>query len=287
MLQILFNFAPAMRTFILFFIRYYSIFFFFFLESLSVYMMVQNKSYHRAAYFTSANYLTGNIYRIKNDIAEYAGLQKVNDALAAENAWLKTELRNNLEIDFKKRDTVFSEEKKQHYIFVAAKIINNSVNKSNNYFTLDKGRKDGMEQQMGVIGEDGVAGIVKEVSENFSSCLSLLHKDIRISAKLKKNGYFGSLAWTGFDAREATLAEIPKHAPVENGDTIVTSGYSDMFPENILIGTIEHVELQEGDNFYKIKVRLSTDFHHLNYVYAVKNILHEEKTTLEETSQKN
>lgn len=276
-----------MRALVLFFIRYYSFFLFLLLETLCVFLLVQNKSFHRATYFNSANYLVGNLYQMKNSMMEYIRLGNVNEQLAAENAWLKTQLHNTLEVAVRKSDTIFNSETHQQYVYVAAKVINNSVNKSNNYLTLDLGNNSGVEQQMGVICPDGVVGIVKNVSGNFASVISVLHKDIKLSAKVKKNGYFGSLSWTGYNTKDALLTEIPKHAPIQKGDTIVTSGYSSFFPDNILIGIIEEFELKEGDNFYKIKVRLSTNFQNLDYVYVVKNILREEKIELEETSQKN
>ena len=138
---------------------------------------------------------------------------------------------------------------------------------------------------MAVISSNGIVGIVKDVSGNFSSVLSVLHKDARISAMIKKNGYFGSLVWDGSDFKTGTLSDIPVHAKISEGDTIVTSRYSAIFPDGILIGTIVGFKINPGDNFYTIYVKFSTDFSNLSYVYVVNNLMKDEQSLLEEISQ--
>ena len=171
---------------------------------------------------------------------------------------------------------------KQQYTFVTAKVINNSVNRRNNYLTLNKGGLQGIKPEMGVVCAEGIVGIIKDTSGHFSSVLSLLHKDARISAKVKKSGYIGSLVWDGYDFRHATLKDIALHVKLTRGDSIVTSSFSSIFPEGIMIGTVEDIETKEGDKFYSITVKLSTDFSNLSSVYIVENMLKGEQQSLEE-----
>jgi rod shape-determining protein MreC len=170
----------------------------------------------------------------------------------------------------------------QQYSFITAKVINNSVNRRNNYLTLNAGSLQGIKPEMGVISSEGIVGIVKDTSKHFCSVMSFLHKDSKISAKLKKSGYIGSLVWDGYDASRASLKDIALHVQFAKGDTIVTSSYSSIFPEDIMIGRVEDFETKAGDNFYDITIRLSTDFSKLSYVYIVNNVLKEEQQQLEQ-----
>jgi rod shape-determining protein MreC len=172
------------------------------------------------------------------------------------------------------------------YEFIQARIVNNSVNKQYNYVTLNKGRRDGVMPDMGIIGSGGVVvGVVTNVTEHYSSGPSILNRRWFVSSKIKKNNYFGRLAWDGYDYQRAKLNEIPFHVELAVGDTIVTSGYSSIFPEGFLIGTIEEFNHSSGANFYEIIIRLSTDFKTLSHVELVKNNFIEEQTELEELNR--
>lgn len=176
------------------------------------------------------------------------------------------------------KDTIF----KQKYFYTVAGVINNSVNKQNNYLTINVGKNNGIENGMGVVSSNGVVGVVKNVSENYASILSLLHQDAKISAKLKKSNYFGSLQWDGEDYRMGILEDIPNHVAIKVGDTIETSGYSAIFPEGIPLAIIKTFQKIEGENFYAIKVQFTNDFKTLNKVYVIKNIYQEEQIKIEE-----
>jgi len=138
---------------------------------------------------------------------------------------------------------------------------------------------------MGVISSKGVVGIIKNVSDHFSSVMSVLHEKNKLSAKIKKSGYYGSLVWEGNNYREAELKDIPNHVKLAIGDTIVTSGYSSIFPENILIGTVKEFDLPKGNNFYNIKIEFTEDYKNLSHVYIVRSLLKEEKEKLEAQNQ--
>jgi len=274
-----------MKNVVLFVWRYYLFFLFLILETFAIYLIAQNSHYHNAEFINSANRVSAAVYKTYDDAMAYLNLKKVNQKLSEENA----ELRSRSEVAFFKyskdtvaiKDTVY----RQQYSFIAARVINNSTNKRNNYLTLNRGKLQGVEPDMAVIANNSVVGIVKDVSENYASVLSLLHKSSRISAKLKKSQYFGSLIWNGEDPKFANVLDIPSHVQLHVGDTVITSAYSAIFPEGVLIGTIEKFELKPGENFYFISVRLSTNFHNLSYVQVVRNMMKEEQQSLEGKSQ--
>ena len=174
----------------------------------------------------------------------------------------------------------------QRYRYTLARIVNNSVNKKHNFLTLNKGSLQGLRPEMAVVSDGSIIGVIKGVSKNYSTVISLLNLDLKISAKVKKNGYFGSLSWDGQGYQTAILSEIPLHADIQAGDTIITSGYSSIFPEGIQIGFIKDFE-EKGGSFYEIKVKLSTDFKSLNNVNVIGNLLQIEKIELEEQALEN
>jgi rod shape-determining protein MreC len=221
-----------------------------------------------------------------NKVENYLSLREKNKQLKQENIQLKNYIEQYLttEIDSLEilEDTVYD----QQFEYIGARVINNSTNKQHNYITLDRGSESGIEPDMGVVSMNGVVGVVRGVSDHFSTVISLLNNELRISSKHDKSGYFGSLSWDGRDYHYARLGEIPLHTDLSKGDTIVTSGYSTIFPEGILVGFVDSWE-EKGGSFYEIKVRLSTDFKKISEVYVIKNIYKEEQEKLEEESMSN
>ena len=252
---------------------------------ISFFLISQNNFYHRSIFINTTNLVAGNIYHVRNNFTEYFRLKEINRQLALENksllegnskSFLKTDQQN-----FIFRDTLY----RKQYSFVNARVINNSVRNRNNYITLNKGRTHGIRADMGIVTHQGVIGIIKEVSANFSSALSFLHSDIQISAKIKKNNHLGTLIWEGYDYKRATMLYIPPHVQLEIGDSIITSGFSQIFPEGIFMGTIADFEVRRGDNFFTIQVDLAQDFNSLEFVYIVKNLFREELTEIESQTQ--
>ena len=171
---------------------------------------------------------------------------------------------------------------KQQYEYITSKVINNTVKKQKNYITISKGSKNGIESGMGVITSNGIVGVVKNVSENFSTIVSFLAADeLEISVKLKKSGYAGTLLWNRRGTREALLKDVNTYVKVGKGDTLITSGYANVFPQGIFVGTVTNFEKNAGENFYSIDVQLSTDFSNLSYVYVVRNLHKDEQEKLE------
>lgn len=140
---------------------------------------------------------------------------------------------------------------------------------------------------MAIINSEGIVGVITNVSKNFSSALSILHKDVKVNCMLKKDGSYGPLSWEkDDDYTSATITDIPIHAKIKNGDTIVTSALSSIFPEGIPVGTVKNFERKSGDAFYTVKVNLSTGYKKLNHVYVIKNVFKGEQDSLEIKSQK-
>lgn len=270
-----------MKSLFRFLIRNYFVMMFLALEAISFILIVSYNNYQRVAFINSSNDIAGTIYERFSNLGGYFSLKITNDRLAAENAALKQKLQTLTMLQEKYPvnwpDTVGA----PAYYFASAKVISNSVNKQFNYITLNKGSRQGIKPDMGIICADGVVGVITSVSPNYSTGLSLLNKQLRIPAKITKNNYFGSLVWDGNSSTSADLKEIPFHIMVNVGDTVVTSGYSSLFPEGIMIGTIEKWDQESNTNFYNIKVKLSTNFRTLKYVEVVKNTKQDELKRLE------
>ncbi len=273
-----------MRNLLNFLAKYNNLIVFLILEGIAFSLLATGNSYHNSRLIKGFKGLTYGIEMRGSDIRKYLQLNETNRALASEN----TSLKNNIERLIRQRsiesgeisDTIYQ----QQYDYIMAEVINNSVNKQKNFITLDKGSRHGVQIDMGVVTYQGIAGVVVGTSENFSVAMSLLNIDLKISARLKSNGYYGSLNWDGVDYRHLVLNEIPQHVSVQAGDTIETTGFSAMFPEGVVIGTVTEVG-QTGSDFYLIKVQLQEDFRKLRFVNVVGNLIKTERLQLEELYQ--
>ena len=275
-----------MKSLLNFLVRTHFLLLFVLIEIFSISLLVNNNSFQRSRMVDFSREFSGNYHRKLADLKEYFALRDINQQLVKEN----TRLLNIIESTYKSdeiffrnvTDTVYN----QRYFYTPARVVNNSVNKMHNFITLNKGKQQGIKPDMAVVSSGSVVGVVTGVSENFATVISLLNLDFKISAKVKKNGYFGSLSWDGKDYQKAVLNEIPLHADIQVGDTIITSGFSSIYPEGILIGYIEDFEEFSG-SFYTIYVRLSTDFKRLNYVNVIGNLTQNEIIDLEQEATKN
>ena len=269
-----------MRNFFLLIRKYNFFIVFLLLEVVSGILLVRNSTYQRAAVISTSNELVGKIYTAYSNVTDYLVLGETNRILSAENA----RLRRADSVSFydpsfrvlRVNDTIGL----QQYEYISARVVNNSVSRVNNYITLDKGSLQGIQPEMAVMGSNGVVGIVKDVSEHFSTVISILHSSTKISSKIKKNNYFGSSVWDGENPKIAKLLDIPSHAQVKVGDTIVTSTYSGIFPRDILVGVVSEIGTS-GESFKEIKLKLATDFQKLSYVYVIRNLLKSERDTIE------
>lgn len=268
--------------------RYSILLLFLLLETVAFILLVRHNSYQQSAVLSSANRVSAGLYNISSNIYSYFSLKKQNDILLAENESLKnriTALENIAESAFE--DSVAGyvyADKDLHY--TAAKVINATTGLQRNYITLNKGMRDGVTADMGVVAKDGVVGIVNAVSDKFSVVIPVLNPLLTISCKLHKNNQIGALHWDGRDYRYAEMLDVARHIEVNEGDTVVTSGLSEVFPENMLIGVIEKVALTESDAYYNIRVRLAVDFRNIKYVTVIENKNRAEKLRLEEETIK-
>lgn len=278
-----------MRNFIRFLTKNAFLFLFLFLELTSIVLLIKNNNYQHSKFLNSSNFLVGNLYESITNITNYLHLKSENEILRTQNAKLLSENKNSFIKIFGNTVQINDTSYFQKYIYTAAKVINNSTNQRENYITLDKGSINGIKAGMGVINSTGVVGIVKNVSANFSSVISLLHQKNSISGKIKSSNYYGSVVWDSDKNayNTAFLKEIPNHVKLNIGDTILTSGFSSIFPEGILLGTIKSYDLEKGANFYDIEINLSVDFKKIVHVYIIKSLLKEEQTALEKSAQEN
>lgn len=284
----------AMRKLLDFLVRKRYWFLFILLEFVSLLLVYQNNAYQRSVMISSANVVTGHIASVSGAVSSYLHLRDVNRELVERNGQLELqvlELQDQLESLL--ADTVrfagFAPDSTETftYGFIAAQVVSSSVTHLSNYITVDKGRLDGVKPDMGVVSDRGVVGIVSLVSDHFSVVIPLLNPKFRLSCKVKGSSYFGSLGWNGRDMEYANLEELPRHVLFEKGDTIVTSGYSAIFPAGIIVGTVSDFQKQHDDNFYSLDVRLATDFSTLQHVRIIRNYHQEEQRLLEEEAKKN
>lgn len=274
-----------MQRLFLFLYQYRAFLLFVCLEVISIWLIVKNNQYQGAAYFNSANRIAASILQTRQNINSYFGLREVNQTLAQENARLRERLSKSEQLVFdtmkagKVLDSTMLE-----FEFQSAKVINNSTRRFANFITINKGSEDGIVPDMAVINSKGVVGKVKATSKHFSTIISLLHPDLYVSSIIKRSGTLCTTKWDGRNPQQASLLYVPRHLKVHKGDTIVTSGYNTIFPQQVMIGVISEIKLKEDASFYDIDIDLSTDFEALSYVYVVKNNLKEEIDSLEQNT---
>ena len=274
-----------MRRLIEFIIAHSSIFVFVIYVTISIILLLRFNPYQESIYFNSANNVAGKYYSVINNITGYIGLREINNELQQNNTELELEVAQlQAELQQLKSENNIEEfiqgELPKTRLFGIARPVNVTTVNANNYITLDKGSLDGIKEGMGVINRSGVVGIISTVSDNYSLVISILNPKLRLSCKLKGSGYFGSLTWDGESPDYAKLEELPRHVDFDKGDTIVTSGYSSVFPEGIMIGVVEEASRQKNDNFNALKVRLSTDYFRLGDVCIIDNTERDEQNSL-------
>lgn len=283
-----------MKELINFFIRNAKWFLFVAYMTAGVLLLVNNNPYHQSLYLTSANEVSATVYGWANSVTSYFNLHEANEDLNRRNADLQievlalreelTRLHENMADD--SLTLTGADSLPVHYSLIAAHVINNSISRPHNYLTINKGQLDGVDKEMGVIDQNGVVGIVNVAGAHNARVISLLNPHFRLSCKIKGDEGFGSLVWDGDDPRYAILEELPKHTAVHPGDTVITSGYSAVFPAGIPVGTVTGATDNRNENFSKIKVRLLGDFGRLSNVQVVRNHMADELHALEAEDKK-
>lgn len=273
-----------MEQLLRFLMRYGIYFLFVLLEAVSFIIIVNQNSFQRSSFYSSSNYVSASVYSAANSFMEYFGLSEANRQLSEENNQLKNRLAR-VEAELAQvADTTDSHPlvlADKEYQFISAKVIGNSVNKLQNYITLNKGRLDGIQPEMGVINNQGVVGVVTAVTDHFSTVISVLNAKSRISCKSKRSTDFGVLLWDGIDPDYVQMDEVPRHAVMHVGDTLVTSGFSSIFPEGVPVGYITKCSSPENKSYYSIEARSATVFRTLSYVKVIKYKYKEELNALQ------
>ncbi|NNE26719.1 MAG: rod shape-determining protein MreC [Saprospiraceae bacterium] len=270
-----------MRNLIYLIIRFSAIVTFIILECLCFYLIVNYNKSQKEIWAHSSNLFTGAVNKRLNNVYSFFDLQTTNDSLLLENARLletiinyRISSKDNRFQAFEQSDSLYQ------YNLIPARVCSKTLHLRDNYISLCKGRNDGIQPGMGVVSEHGVVGIVKSASTKYATVLLLLNSQSRVSGKVKSKEYSGTLLWTSSDPNILNMRNVPKHAEIAIGDTIVTSGYSVAFPPEIPIGKIKNFALEGGGNDYSINVHLDYDLSSIDYVYVVNFEDREEKSEL-------
>lgn len=256
------------------------------LEALAAMLVLTCNDYHRASYITSANVVTGSVFRLTSSIGRYFGLAKANEALVSKNLALQEEvalLRAQLDAVPDSVIDALPLSARPDLRYRLAHVVGASTNRSRNMLTLDQGAEDGIRQDMAVVNSEGVVGLVAAVSSRFALVLPIINTSSHLSVKVKGVNYRGQLVWDGLSCREAQVTDIPEHARVEIGDTVVTSGASTFFPEGMMVGTISSIEPDRNGGFYDIGVELAVDFNSVYDVEVVEDLTAAERQNLEKS----
>lgn len=269
-------------------------FLFIFLEVIAFVLIYRNNAYQRSVLFSSANVVAARIVSVSGGVMQYVNLIDKNKTLLEQNGVLEMELiRLQDQVALMKADTAvfkgFASDSIATfpYASVTADVVNQSITHISNYLTINKGRLDGIAPDMGVVSNQGIVGVVSTVSDHFAVVIPLINPKFRLSCKVLGSAYFGSMVWDGRSIQYANLEELPRHVNFEMGDTIVTSGYSALFPAGIIVGAVEDHEKQHNDNFYSLKIKLATDFASLSNVRVIINYRQSEQLEIEKEARRN
>lgn len=252
-----------------FILKHHFVILFILLEVISILLLARSQNFHRNRVVNATNDVVGQVYEWGSEVGNYFRLGKTNRQLAEENAWLRQQLAvtndtTQSTYDIEGRDTI--------YEYIPAQVVNNSINQANNYIIIDKGKADGIERDMGVISSDGVVGVVADVSRHYASILSLLHSHSVVGVRFQNSQELGSLKWGTNNYRYGTVEDIPTHVELHEGDTVLTSAYSFIFPEDLMVGTVEEARVASSGALNTAKIRFATDFATLRHVYVIRNL---------------
>lgn len=258
------------------------------LEVLCAVLLFSYNSYQGSVYLSTANAASARLLSGRDKVTSYFGLIEKNQALVAQNAKLQEQiLKLESKSTFQQLDSLSSSEALQRihrtgYNIAFAQVIDKSINKTDNYITIDRGLADGIGPDMGVMGIDGIIGVTYKCTEHYSLVMPLLNSKSRVSCKIYGSGDIGYLQWSGGDSRYATLYDLPRYSAVEIGDTIVTSGSSSFFPEGLMVGFVEELYPSSDGLYVTLKVSLSTQFSNLEHAFILKKMDADELRALNE-----
>ena len=281
-----------MRNVFLFIRRHFNFLFFLVLQIIALSFLFRYNKFHEAAFLNVSTEITGRINEKYNGIEYYFQLKKTNESLVRENLMLRQQLKGNYEAPDSIRrlilDTIKVDSGRSliKYRILEAKVVNTSVGSQTNYLTIHRGFAQGVRPNMGVTGPQGIVGSVVNVSENFATVMSMLHRQFKVVAKLKSSSETGTIDWDGQNPLFVTMRNIPKSAKVNKGDTVLTTQTSSLFPANLMVGTVYEIVPDNTTNFYILKIKTATNFSNIEYVYVVDNLQYDEQKRLEDSTRK-
>ncbi len=281
-----------MRNVFLFIRKYANFLFFLVLQIIALSFLFRYNKYHEAAFMNAAGEITGSLDQHYSTVEYYFKLKKINDQLAAENTRLNQMLKANYEkpdVNGKLvMDTVQLDSLRQiqKYTWLGCTVVGSTVSTQTNFITIHRGSNQGVHPNMGVVSPLGIVGTVVNVSENYSSVMTMLHRQYKVVVKLKNGGDRGAVEWDGISPAYVTLKDIPKSAKVQLGDSVVTSPTSSLFPGDIMVGTVEEIVDDKSSNFYTLKLNPATNFFNIEYVYVISNTQYIEQKRMEDSTHK-
>ncbi|MES2371693.1 MAG: rod shape-determining protein MreC [Bacteroidota bacterium] len=281
-----------MKNIFLFIRKYLTFLSFLLLQVIAIVLLSSASKTHQAFFASTANEVTGGINKQYSGFRDYFGLKENNRLLAEENARLRNMLASNFVTpDNSKQqvtDTLIKDTlgRYRKYTWLPAKVVLNSYTLQSNFITVERGSNQGVVKGMAVAGPNGIVGVVVETGPNYSKIMSLLHRNSKVSAMLKKDNSAGSIEWDGIDPNYLTVRNVTKGAKVAKGDTVLTSNYSANFPSQMMIGTVSEILSESASNFYTLKIRPATNFFSIQYVYIIANSRFTEQTQLENNTPK-
>jgi rod shape-determining protein MreC len=280
------------RNVFLFIRRHFNFLFFLVLQIIALSFLFRYNKFHEAAFLNVSTEITGRVNEKYNGIEYYFQLKKTNESLVRENLTLRQQLKDNYEAPDSVRrlilDTIKVDSGKSliKYRILEAKVVNNSIGSQTNYLTIHRGFAQGVRPNMGVTGPQGIVGSVVNVSENFATVMSMLHRQFKVVAKLKNGRETGTIDWDGQSPLFVTMRNIPRSANVNKGDTVLTTQISSLFPANLMVGTVYDIIPDNASNFNILKIRPATNFSNIEYVYVVDNLQYDEQKRLEDSTRK-
>lgn len=255
------------------------------LQVIALSLFFSAQDYQRSTFLKDTLEVSGTFDGWIHSISEFKNLDEVNHNLNLENAVLRNSLVENYFSLYAERDTIVDTLFERQYAFIPGKLIGGSYLKHNNYLTLNIGKVHGVKPHLAVLANNGIVGIVKDVSKHYSRIIPVIHSNFKMSGSIKGQGFFGTVSWNGDDYTLAQFSDLPKHAKINIGDTIISNEQSMIFPPGVPIGVVTEKVLNKGDGFLTVTIKLTHDFSELGPIYVVENLFSEERKKLEESEE--
>lgn len=279
-----------MRNLLAFLAKYNHCFVFILLEVICFVLLFRFNNFQGSVYFSSANAVAGKVYEYNSSVTTFFNMSQSNKKLSERNLILEQQVRALTQyIATHHGDSLAMEQCQKQALagfkLIPAKVIQSTINREDNLITIDKGKADGIHEDMGVACGTGVVGVVYMASDHYSIVLPVINVNSNISVMIRKRGYFGFLHWKGTPSDIAYVDDVPRHARFALGDYVVTNGYSSIFPPGIMVGKILHVFNSSDGLSYRVQLRLSTDFGKLRHVCVIDNSALKDKALLLKAAQ--